>query len=128
MSEPTGSSTISSLNRLIAHVRTPLYRNGYALILSSATTSGIGLLYWILAAHLYPTDAVGLNSALVSTMMFLAGVSQLNLMSALIRFVPVTGRATGRFVKYIYIISLSVAALTSLVFVLGTPVWAPKLS
>ena len=37
--------------RLLAHVRLPIYRNAYALVLSSATTSGLGVVYWTLAAR-----------------------------------------------------------------------------
>jgi O-antigen/teichoic acid export membrane protein len=88
----------ASVAQLITHLRTPLYRNGYALVLSSATTSVLGVAYWIVAARTYTPAAVGLNAAAISAMMFLAGVSQLNLMSALLRFIPGAGRATGQFV------------------------------
>jgi aminoglycoside phosphotransferase (APT) family kinase protein/O-antigen/teichoic acid export membrane protein len=122
------SSRDVALARLIAHLRTPLYRNGYALVLSSATTSVLGVAYWILAARTYTPDTVGLNSAAISAMMFLAGVSQLNLMSALLRFIPGAGRATGRFVGCAYLISVSVAAVSSLIFLGGLGTWAPTLS
>jgi aminoglycoside phosphotransferase (APT) family kinase protein/O-antigen/teichoic acid export membrane protein len=105
-----------------------LYRNGYALVLNSATTSVLGVAYWILAARAYTPDVVGLNSAAISAMMFLAGVSQLNLMSALLRFIPGAGRATGRFVGCAYLISVSVAAVSSLIFLGGLGTWAPTLS
>jgi O-antigen/teichoic acid export membrane protein len=114
--------------RLIAHVRTPLYRNGYALVFSSATTSALGVLYWALAARKYTTDAVGLNSAVMSAMMFLANVSQLNMVNALNRFVPSAGRATRRLVVYAYLISLLMALAVSLIFILGVNAWAPALS
>ncbi len=117
----------TSVARLISHTQTPLYRNGYALILSSASTSGLGVVYWILAARVYATDIVGLNSAAISAMMFLAGISQLNLMSALMRFIPRTGHATRQFVIYAYLIVVSVAAVTSLVYILGLDAWSPAL-
>jgi O-antigen/teichoic acid export membrane protein len=123
----TSSSTSSFLNRLIAHAQTPLYRNGYALVLSSAATSGLGVVYWILAARNYTTEAIGLNSAVLSAMMFVGGVSQLNLVSALNRFVPQTGRATPRIVKYAFLTSSLVALASSLIFVFGVSVWAPAL-
>ena len=122
-----GSSRDVALARLITHLRTPLYRNGYALVLSSATTSALGVAYWILAARTYTPDAVGLNAAAIAAMMFLAGVSQLNLMSAALRFIPGAGRATGRFVGYAYLISVSIAAVSSLIFLCGLGTWAPRL-
>lgn len=116
------------LEKLVAHLKTPLYRNGYALVLSSASTSGIGVIYWILAARLYPPAVVGLNSALISAMTFLAGIAQLNLMSALIRFIPTAGKKTRRFVLYTYLISLAAAVVASVVFLSGIHFWSPELS
>ncbi len=113
--------------KLTSHLRTPLYRNGYALTLSSAVTSLLGVLYWSLAAHLYSPQVIGLNSAAISALMFLAGVSELNLMSALIRFIPGAGSNTRRFVGSAYLISLIVALIISLVFLLRLHIWAPAL-
>src|SRR5437016_588970 len=48
---------------LVAHLRLPLFRNGYALLFGSAATSGLGLLYWVFAARFYPAELVGINSA-----------------------------------------------------------------
>ncbi len=113
--------------RLLAHLRTPLYRNGYALMFNSVATSILGIAYWILAARRYSTSAVGLNSAAISTMMFLAGISQLGVLSAVLRFIPGAGRATARFVAYAYLITISASAVISLVFFRGLDFWAPAL-
>jgi O-antigen/teichoic acid export membrane protein/aminoglycoside phosphotransferase len=113
--------------RILDHLSMPLFRNGYALTLSSMSTSAIGLLYWVIAAHEYPTSIVGINSALISAMVFLSGISELNLMSALIRFVPTAGRFTKRFVIYAYLTSFFVAAIVSAVFIIFLPVWSPAL-
>ena len=128
MSTSTRISTIPSVARLIAHVRVPLYRNGYSLILSTAITSGLGMAYWTLAARNYTTETIGLNAAVMSAMIFLANVSQLNLTNALNRFIPGAGRATGRLVVYAYLISLVMALAASLIFILGVDAWAPALS
>ena len=113
--------------QVIAHFRTPLYRNAYALIFSSASTSVLGAAYWLLATHNYTADTVGLNSAAISAMTFLAGVSQLNLMSALARFIPEIGRGTDRFAIGSYLVTVVVAAVAGLVFILGLNLWAPAL-
>ena len=65
--------------RIGSHLRTPLFRNGYALLASSAATSALGLFYWVLAARYYSTETVGLGSALLSAMMLLSGIAQLSL-------------------------------------------------
>ena len=120
-------ATQLQLARLIDHLRTPLYRNGYALVFSSAATSVLGVVYWVLAARHYTTEAIGLNSAVLSTMMFLASLAQLNLMNALNRFVPSAGVATTRLVIYAYGISAIIAVAVSFIFVLGVDVWSPAL-
>lgn len=113
--------------RLVAHIRTPLYGNGYALVSSSVVTCALGAAYWILAARLYTAEAVGLNSALISTMMLLAGISQLNLMSALNRFIPVAGGATRRLLVLSYLIAIGVAGLVGLAFARTVETLAPAL-
>jgi O-antigen/teichoic acid export membrane protein/thiamine kinase-like enzyme len=104
-----------------------LYREGYALVLNSGLVSLFGVLYWLLAAHYYSPHVLGLNSAAISAMMFLAGVSQLNLMSALMRFIPVAGRDTTRFVLSSYLLSVCVAGIVALFFLLGLGTWASAL-
>jgi aminoglycoside phosphotransferase (APT) family kinase protein/O-antigen/teichoic acid export membrane protein len=105
-----------------------LYRNAYALTLSSTLTAAVGVAYWILAARRYPSNVVGLNSAAISAMMFLAGAAQLNLTSALLRFIPEAGRATARFVGRAYLVAAGVALVVCLIFIRGIGTWAPALA
>ena len=105
----------------------PLYRNGYALIASSVVTSALGLVYWLLAARLYPAAAVGVSAALISAMTLLANASQLNLKGALNRFLPRAGSAAGTFVVRSYAIALSVSAVAGAIFVAGIDIWVPRL-
>ena len=42
-----------NLKTLSAHLRTPLYRNSYALVANTIVTSGLGVLYWLVAARLF---------------------------------------------------------------------------
>ncbi len=114
--------------RLIFHLQLPLYRNGYALLVSSATTNALGLFYWIVAARHYSADTVGLGSATLSAMMLLSGISQLGLNSALVRFVPLAGRRTARLVGYSYLVTIALAVVISSIFLLGLDRWAPSLN
>jgi len=110
---------------LAAHIRTPMYRNAYALMLSNVLTSGLGIVYWALAARLYPADAVGRNSALISSMTFLAGVSQLNLRSALNRFIPEAGERTSRLIGYAYLATLPTTVIVGIAFFMVMSVASP---
>jgi aminoglycoside phosphotransferase (APT) family kinase protein/O-antigen/teichoic acid export membrane protein len=124
---PTPRPTERRRSAVRAHVRNPLYGPGYALVLNIALTSIFGVVYWLVAARRYTPHVVGVNSAAISAMMFVAGVSQLNLMSALARFVPVSGRKSTRLVLSSYLLAVSVAAVVALGFVLGLEFWAPAL-
>ena len=116
-----------AIARLISHVRLPLFRNAYALMISTAVTSGLGLLYWILAARYYPPDSVGLNAAVVSMLTFLAGVAQLPFMNAMLRFIPVAGRSTGRLVGRAYLLSIAGATVIGVIYLLTAGFWTPVL-
>jgi O-antigen/teichoic acid export membrane protein len=103
--------------RIITHVQTPLFRNAYAWLVSTGLSSGLGILYWILAARHYPAERVGFSAALISSLVFIAGVSQLNLTSALTRFLPTAGQRTARLTAGAYGVAVGLALLTSTAFV-----------
>ncbi|MEZ4863305.1 MAG: hypothetical protein R3C14_18455 [Caldilineaceae bacterium] len=116
------------VTQLLAHIQLPLYRNGYALLLSGILSSGLGMLYWLLAARLYSAAIVGLNSAVISAMMLLAGLAQLSLNGALVRFLPRAGQKTRPLVGYAYLVSIGLTVLMGLLFGLGYQRWAPSLN
>ncbi len=109
------------------HFQLPLFRNAYALMLSSGTTSALGFAYWVLAAHYYSPSVLGWNSAIISAMLFLAGVAQLSMNNVLVRFIPIAGKATLRLVIYTYLATLVAASLVGLLFLLGVDTWSPTL-
>ena len=69
----------------------PLYLNAYALMLNTVVNSGFGLLYWIVAAHAFTDAEVGRGNALVSLMLMVSVLTQVNFGQALIRFLPRSG-------------------------------------
>ncbi len=113
--------------RVLSHLRTPLYRNGYALTISAGLTSAVGFVYWLVAARFYTTDVVGTNSAAIAAMTFLAGLAGLYLDGALVRFIPRAGATTVRLVGLAYGVTILVAAIASSLFLLGLAVWFPNL-
>jgi O-antigen/teichoic acid export membrane protein len=114
--------------QLVNHLRLPLYRNGYALLLSGVVAAGLGLVYWLLAARLYTPAVVGLNSALIAAVMFLAGIAQLGLNSLLTYFIPRAGARAGQLIGYSYALSVVVALLVGASFIGGVAWWAPELA
>jgi O-antigen/teichoic acid export membrane protein/aminoglycoside phosphotransferase (APT) family kinase protein len=105
----------------------PAHRDGLALVLSSGLTSAVGMLYWVVAARLFPPAVVGVNSVALSTMMLLGSVAHLNLTYALLRFVPVAGLAARKLVLLGYGAATTAAAIVGGLFALGSHIWAPEL-
>jgi O-antigen/teichoic acid export membrane protein len=112
---------------LRSHLRVPLFRDGYALVANEGVTAALGLVYWLIAAREYSPRTVGINTAAISTMMFISGVAQLNLMSALLRFVPVLRDGRRRFIAACYLVAAAAGLVCAAVFLLGLDLWAPAL-
>jgi O-antigen/teichoic acid export membrane protein len=96
------------------HLRVPLYANAYALIVNQVLTAGLGVVYWIVAARLYPTDVVGENSAVLSTILFLAMLSELTFKAGATRFIPRAGRNVRKMLTGALLINLAAAFVVGL--------------
>jgi O-antigen/teichoic acid export membrane protein/aminoglycoside phosphotransferase len=105
----------------------PLTRNGYLLIASSLVTSALGVVFWTLAAHRFDRDAVGRSAAAIGLLTVLGNVSQLNLVNALNRFLPVAGRQSRRLIVAAYATVAVAGFVVAAIFLLGQPWWAPDL-
>jgi O-antigen/teichoic acid export membrane protein/aminoglycoside phosphotransferase len=105
--------------------RESLLRTGHLLVVNAVLNGGFGVAYWLFAARLNSPEVVAVNSAAISAMMLLAGIAQLNLMSALLRFVPTSGAFAGRMIRGAYLIGGGLSGVAALVFVLGVHFWAP---
>ncbi|MEV5988975.1 lipopolysaccharide biosynthesis protein [Streptomyces sp. NPDC052051] len=104
----------------------PLFRNAYALMLNTGVSAVLGLGYWLVAARYYSADAVGQGSAAIAAMKFLAGLTAVTLTGALARFIPVSGRATGRLISRTYAVSSLVVAVGAGVFLVTLDHWGPS--
>jgi O-antigen/teichoic acid export membrane protein len=120
-------SAVTRLKGLAAGWRNPQSRDGVALVLSSAISSAVGLLYWVVAARMFSPEVVGVNATLVSTLGLLGIVAQFNLGSAMLRFVPVVGSGARVFVAACYAAGIGAAVVIGTVFALGAQWWAPSL-
>jgi O-antigen/teichoic acid export membrane protein len=106
-------------------LQNPLLRNGHLLTLSSALVALMGLCFWTLAAWKYDAAAVGSNSAAVSLLTLLVSISQLNLCSTVVRFVPAAGRRTTTLVACVFVAAGCVAAVVGICAVLLVGVVSP---
>ncbi|MFE9497830.1 lipopolysaccharide biosynthesis protein [Streptomyces collinus] len=104
----------------------PLFRNAYALMLNTGISAVLGLGFWLAAARYYSESAVGQGSAAIAAMKLLAGLTAVTLTGALARFIPVSGRRTGRLIFRTYAGSSLVVALAAGVFLMTLGAWGPS--
>jgi O-antigen/teichoic acid export membrane protein len=114
--------------RLLSHAHLPLHRNAYALVASAGSTAALGLIYWSVAARTYNAAAMGTQSAILSAMILLAGLGEVGADTLLIRFLPTARGDARRLLIRTYAVTATIAAVTAIVFVIGTNVWSPPLS
>ena len=108
--------------RIFSELRNPAYRGSYALVANTVGTSGIGAIFWAVAARLYGPEALGRAAALISALMLVATLSQLNLSSTLMRFLPQMGAMSARrLIIFSYLASSLTAVAGSVIFVTILP-------
>jgi O-antigen/teichoic acid export membrane protein len=79
-----------------------LVRNAFALMFSTVGSAGLGMAFWVVAAHLYDAKEVGRASAEVAAVSLVAGIAQIGLSGVLARFLPVAGRRNAKLVTRAY--------------------------
>ncbi len=99
----------------------PLLRSAYSLMLNVVLNSAFGFVFWIAAARLFSSGAVGRDSALISAMITLSTVCQLNLSSGILRFLPIVKLDLARAVIAAYLVTALLTALVGTLFVLLAP-------
>lgn len=112
---------------LRAHLRDPLHRKGYLLVLGAGAGSLLGFLFWALAAHEYPARVVGLNSAAIAAMMLVSGACQLGLNAVLVRYLPRSGPAARVFVVRSYAVTVAISLLVGGAAAASSELWSPEL-
>lgn len=118
---PRKASRSDKARRAHLGVSEALFRNAYSLMLNTILTAVLGLGFWIVAARLYPTEAVGRDGALLGAMMSLSALCGLNLHNVLLRFLPTLRRHAAHAVLGAYALSAVATALVTTGFVLLMP-------
>jgi O-antigen/teichoic acid export membrane protein len=98
-----------------------LLRGAYSLVANTAVTSLLGMAFWVAAARLYTSSAVGRDAALLSAMIELSTICQLNLGNGIVRFLPDLGPESRRAVSLAYLLCCAVALAVGAAFVLEAP-------
>ncbi|KQX11891.1 hypothetical protein ASC82_18820 [Streptomyces sp. Root431] len=103
-----------------------MFRNAYALMLSTGVSAALGLGFWLVAARYYTEEAVGQGSAAIAAQRMLASLTATTLTGAVVRYVPRAGRATGPLVVRLYLVSTAVVGVACGVFLLTLDWWGPS--
>lgn len=122
------AADVPAAGGLRAHLRDPLHRTGYLLVLGATVSSLLGFVFWALAARTYPAHVVGLNSAAISAMVFVSGVCQLGLNAVLVRYLPRAGPAARLLVVRSYAITVALSLLAGGVAAATSSLWSPQLA
>ncbi|MFJ2178697.1 lipopolysaccharide biosynthesis protein [Streptomyces sp. NPDC087851] len=106
--------------------RDSMFRNAYALMLSTGVSAALGLGFWLVAARYYTEEAVGQGSAAIAAMRLLASITATTMIGAVVRYVPRAGRATGPLVWRAYAVSSLVVCVACVVFLSTLDLWGPS--
>lgn len=98
-----------------------LLRGAYSLLANTAVTSALGMGFWVAAARLYSSVEVGRDTVLISMMVALSPVCQLNMSNGIVRFLPDLGRASARALAGVYGLAGALALTVGTAFVLVAP-------
>lgn len=98
-----------------------LLLGAYSLAANTGITSVLGMGFWLVAARLYSNVVVGRDAALISVMIELSTLCQLNLNNGIVRFLPNLGRRSGRAVIGAYVLTGTLALIVGSVFVFAAP-------
>ncbi|MEV0144596.1 MULTISPECIES: hypothetical protein [unclassified Nonomuraea] len=115
---------MSSVWRKVLHdLRSPLFRNGYALMANTGITATLGMGYWLLAAHYYTPEEFGRGQAVITAMRLFASLTALGFVGALARFLPLAGRRTPELVLRGYGLAAATGGVAAVGFLLTLPMW-----
>ncbi|WP_329121784.1 lipopolysaccharide biosynthesis protein [Streptomyces sp. NBC_01465] len=103
-----------------------MFRNAYALMLSTGVSAALGLGFWLVAARYYTEAAVGQGSAAIAAMRLLASITATTMIGAVVRYVPRAGRSTGMLVRRAYAGSSVVVCVGCGIFFLTLDLWGPS--
>ncbi|WP_399224637.1 lipopolysaccharide biosynthesis protein [Streptomyces sp. TRM49041] len=103
-----------------------MFRNAYALMLSTGVSAALGLGFWLVAARYYTEEAVGQGSAAIAAMRLLASITATTMIGAVVRYVPRAGRATGPLVWRAYGVSSLVVCAACAAFLFTLDLWGPS--
>ena len=116
----------TNLTEFKQHLRDPLFKNSYFLVVSTAVSAILGFFFWMLVARYYPMHDVGLATALISAANLLVTFSMLGFGFGIRRFLPNEIDKQGM-INSCLTINFLFSILLSAIFISGIDFWSPAL-
>jgi len=105
-----------------------LIKNSSYLILTSFVGNILGFIFWIIASKYYSPNDVGIVSAILSSITLISTISLIGFPIALIYYLPRNLINVNKIISSCLTVSIAVATLISVLFILGINIWTPALS
>ncbi|MGO9197212.1 MAG: lipopolysaccharide biosynthesis protein [Acidimicrobiales bacterium] len=105
----------------VIHTRRSLNRGAIALLANGGVNAVLGVAYWLVAAHLFPTSVVGKNSAVISAMLTISGLAQCNFARSLSGLLPKAGTLAGRLLGRVYLLTGAIGLALGVGFAIVVP-------
>lgn len=128
MATPTDTAAVEALPAASGAGGQPLRRGGIALVANGAATGLLGLAYWVVAARLYGEVAVGRNASLVSAMLTVSGLAQLNYARSLSGLIPRARERAGHLVGRVYLTVGAVSLVAGGILATVLPILSSRFS
>ncbi len=105
-----------------------LYRNAGFIVSNNFIVSLFGFVFWITMAHQFTAYDVGIGSALVATVGFLANLSNLGLGIGLMRFLPCEKENANDLINGAFFLSGIVNIIGASIYIASIEYWSPNLN
>ena len=99
----------------------PLLRGAYSLMANGVINAALGVAFWALAARLVPAKTLGEDGALITALITVSTICQINLGNAIARFLPAMSAGAGRSLMLAYLAAGAASMLGGIAFVVLMP-------
>lgn len=103
-----------------------LYRNSIYLMLSTAIMALLGFFFWILCAHVFSPEQVGIATTLISVMTLISTFSILGLGNSIIKYLPTSDRKNDNVNTSLTLVGVT-AIIISVFYLVLLDIFSPKL-
>lgn len=107
------------------HLKEPLYRNSFFLMLTSLSNVGFGFFFWLLAANYYTPADVGIAIAVISSISLIILLSRFGLDQSMISYFPTDGKI--KIFATTVLMTTLIAILMAIIFIFGIDFLSPDL-